>query len=365
MNKFKNFNKLVKFEFVRLFRNRVVFFCLIFFAILVVCLTATPKDSYDIPIAVFTSGKDISQVSAMSVMKDSFNEEKFIYVSSIEEGKDAVKYGKAIMFIEVNAETTPESLIMYFDSSSNASVILQGSLNNEKNKYSYDTIKQFLEDYGITINQSYFETVSFVSISETNNSITSGLFVLGMMAGVSVVIMFGLAYSISRDNETSVNKILSYMPIKSHTFLFSKIVPYLVIATIEMIILILLGILLFNISFQMNIFIILLLSIVFILSTICLGLVFSSFKSQITTALCSVAVILIPMLLLSASIIQTFPLFVQIILYAMPMTPCIQLLHGMIFNGIVNWIYVLMLLVQIVIYYLLAYFLLRKNIKNI
>lgn len=364
MKKFKNFNRLVKYEFIRLFRNKVVFFCLIFFAILVVCLTATPKVSYDIPIAIFTNGKDISQVSAMTIMKETFNEDNFKYVSSIQEGKDAIKYGNAIMFIEINSETVPETLIMYFDSNSSASAILQGSLNNEKNQYSYDAIRQFLEDYGITINQAYFEAISFVPISESNNSVMSGLFVFGMIAGVSVVIMFGLAYSISRDNETSVNKILSYMPIKSHTFLLSKIIPYLVIAIIEMIVLMLLGMLLFNVVYQMNFFLILLFSAIFILATICLGMVFSSFNSQITTALFSVAVILIPLLLLSASMIQIFPLFVQIILYTMPMTPCILLLHAMIFNGVINWLYVGILFAQIISYYLISYLLLRKNLKN-
>lgn len=367
MNKLKNFGRLIKYEFIRLFRNKVVVTLLLLFAIfllLVLSTTTSIGSSMDkLKISIYTSGSEISEISAMSIIEEKFDEDNFIFVNSIDEGIETIKYNKAIFFIEVNNETEPETLIVHYDAYSNASTMLKDRLNNEKNEYSYETIKNLLEDWGVTLKKAYFEGISFKSIN-ADTWTSSSLFVFGISAGLGIVLMFGLAYSISRDNETNVNKMLAYMPINNHTFLWSKIITYLIVGVGEMLFLLLLGMLLFDIHLKINIILLLFISTFYIISTIMLGLVFTSFKSQIATALCSVAVIIIPLILLITYMPQGFNLPIQIGLYSMPMTPFVSLLHGMTFNGVVNWIYIVILSCQSIIYYFIAYLLLRRNIKH-
>jgi ABC-2 type transport system permease protein len=176
--------------------------------------------------------------------------------------------------------------------------------------------------------------------------------------------MFGLAYSVSRDSETNANKIVSFMPITSTKFMWSKILTYLIIGVFEMFLLLLAGVLFYNMDFQMNWLLIVSLSSMFVLSSIMLGMAFSLLKGQVLTVLCSVSVILIPLIILSNNIISGIILPIRILLYMMPMTPFIELFHGMVFNGVVNWINIIILLIQVVIYYMIAYLLLRRNAKN-
>ena len=368
MNKGKNFFSLVGLEFVRLFRNKAVITLLLLFAsIVTIFLSFSIKvDNVlkSLDIAIYTDNKDLSEISAMEILEDRLNSENLIFVNSKEEGVDLVKSNRAAFFLEINAETTPETIIFHYDGFSNAAIMIKNALDIEKNEYSYRTITEFLDKYGITINRSYFESLSFDSINDSVGFERSALFVFGLSAGVSVVLMFGLAYSVSRDSETNAHKIMSFMPISSTKFMWSKILTYLCLGFLEVVVLLFLGGLFFSIDYQININLIILLSLFFVISTIMLGMIFSLFKGQVFTTLCSVGVVLIPLIMLSNNVIKGIVLPVRLFLYLMPMTPYIQLFHGMAYNGVISWSSLLLLVLQSICYYIFSYLMLFKNIKN-
>jgi len=368
MNKIKNFFRLVGLEFVRLFRNKAVITLLLVFACVITIFVSFSIRLGDMcksfDISIYTNGKELSEISAMEIIDERFDREKFIFVDSIEEGVDLLKENKVVFFLEIDTKTSPETIVLHYDGFSNASMMLKETLNNQKNEYSYNTITEMLDKYGITINRSYFESLRFESINDSNGWERSTLYVYGVSAGISVILMFGLAYSISRDSETSANKIVAFMPISVSKFMWSKMLTYILIGILEMFILLILGIAFFNIKFQMNWLLIILFSSIFILATILLGIIFSSYKSQVVTVLCSVAFILIPLIMLSNNVIQGIIFPIKMLLYVMPMTPFIYLFHGMVFNGVIDWLSIFILLLQIIFYYLFAYLLLRKNVKN-
>ena len=134
MKKIKNFGRLVKYEFVRLFRNKSLMIMLVLFAVsLLVVVSSISVNTKNLNIAIYTAGKNIDEISAMEIVEDKFDKDKFILVSSPEEGIDKIKMGEVSFFIEVNSDTTPETLTMHYDaySSSINGVIL--IFQNEKN----------------------------------------------------------------------------------------------------------------------------------------------------------------------------------------------------------------------------------------
>lgn len=368
MSKIKNFFRLVGLEFVRLFRNKAVITLLLIFASVVSIFTSFSINVHDVrksfDISIYTGGKALSEISAMEIIDENFDRENLVFVDNIDEGIDLLKANKVVFFLEVDTSTSPETIILHYDGFSNASMKLKEALNNQKNEYSYNTITEMLDKYGITINRSYFECLRFESINNSSGWERSTLYVYGVAAGISVILMFGLAYSISRDEETNANKIVAFMPISMTKFMWSKILTYMAIGILEMFVILGLGRIFFGIDFQMNWFIIVLFSVIFVIATILLGIIFSSFKGQVVTVLCSVAFILIPLIMLSNNVIQGIMLPIRLLLYVMPMTPFIYLFHGMVFNGVIDWFSVIILILQIIGYYILAYFLLRKNVKN-
>ena len=153
MAKLKNFFRLVGLEFVRLFRNKAVITLLLLFASIVTIFLSfsirVDNVTKLIDIAIFTDGKDISEISAMEIIEDTFNADNFIFVDSIEDGVNAVKSSKVIFFLEVNSKTNPETIVFHYDGYSNSALLVKDALNNYKIEHSYNTITEFLEKYGI------------------------------------------------------------------------------------------------------------------------------------------------------------------------------------------------------------------------
>ena len=131
-----------------------------------------------------------------------------------------------------------------------------------------------------------------------------------------------------------------------------------------MLLLLIVGQVFFEINYQTNLFIILLISSLFIISTTVLGSLFGSLKSQIAEVFCDMMVVLIPLFVMSVVFIQSLALPIQMFLYMMPMVPFVMLLNSMMFGGVINWVYIAILIAQILIYYLITYCILKSKIDG-
>ena len=146
--------------------------------------------------------------------------------------------------------------------------------------------------------------------------------------------------------------------------MLSKLLPYCVLGFLELVTVYGLGVKLFHISYQVNIALIILLSMLFIFATLTIGLLFSMQKSQIATAFLDMLIILLPTFALSMMFLDAFPMIVRIVLYLAPITPFMQMLKYMIFNGVVLWKYVIALIVQTVVYYIISLRILSKRVSR-
>lgn len=360
----KEFLKIVKYEFIRLTRNKLVLGLLLFFSIILLFILSfsSVKDN-NYKIALYKDGLSQEVVDEFISTYPTFNSNNLIEVDNKEAGIKLVNKAKAQLFVCLNASTSPATAVVFYDGSSYVGKSIKGNLTDKKNEYAYKHIKEFLSEYGIEINEASFETLTFEST--TRDKITSKQlpFMLEIACCVSIIIMFGLAYSIARDNETKVSKNLNFMPIGVNKYLFSKAIPYFLLGTFEIILLYGMGAIFFDIHYRVNFFVLLLFSLLFILATVMLGIVFSLFKNQISTVLFDMLTILLPIFIISSSFIKNFPFILQMLFYAFPITAFSSLGSPLIFNNVLLWEYVGMLICQIVVYYLIA-FMLVKHRKN-
>lgn len=361
----KRFLKLIKYEFKRITRNKLVMSMLLGFSIVVLMvLSLVNVDKKSVPVAVYLDGESIENIEIFDIVEEEINIEKIVYVSSKDEGLSKLRKNDVCLYIEIDSDTTPVSATFYYDSSSSIGRSIKGNLSEKQSEYTYKATNEFLEGFGIKINEAYFKGISFKSSTKTKVQPKQVAFAIEVASVISIILMFGLAYSMSRDNETKISKNLAYMPFGIHEYLWSKIIPYFVLGLIEFVMVYFIGKFAFNINFQANILLLSTVFILFSLSTISLGLLFSCSKSQISTIFLDMIVILIPIFALLMTFIPLLPFVFRIILYLMPISSFVPLISGMIYSGVVIWEYFIILLVLMILYYFVTVYVMKRKIRK-
>ncbi|MBQ7798663.1 MAG: ABC transporter permease [Clostridia bacterium] len=365
MNKTKHFFKLIKYEFKRVARNKFVMSMLLCFSIVILLLLSfvnAKSNSY--PIAVFLDGQNIEEVGVIDMLYENMEGSKIVYVDSREEGLEKLRENDVCFFIALNSDTDPVTATFYYDGGSAVGRTIKNGLLEKKGEYTYQVTSEFLKEYGITVNEAYFNTISFETSTKDEITAHQVPFGIEVASCVSIILMFGLAYSISRDNETKVSKNIAYMPLGTHKYLWAKIIPYFTLGMLEMIIVYAMGGLFFKIDYQVNPLIIFLLSSFFVMATIMLGLLFSCCKSQIATLFLCMGVIVVPIFAVTMIFIQTSILPFRRLLYCMPISVFAGFLNGMMFSGVIMWWSILAFVIQIIVYYILTVYIINKRVAK-
>jgi len=365
MKSFLAFFKTVKYEFLRVARNKVVATMLVMFSVVLLMFLSFVKiDTKQYSVAIFTDGLKIEQLDVTNQLFKDTDKNKIIYVKSIDQGKRLVNTNKVTFFIALNSEEDPVTATLYYDGTSIFGKSVRETMQDKTNQYSYDKITEYMEEWGVVMDQSYFKLVNFESATEQNVTFKQMPFTMEVGICLAIILTFGLAYSLSRDNETNVSKNISFMPIGLNKYLLSKVFVYFVLGVAEFAISLLFGILIFKLNYQLNFAVVLLMGSFFLLAVIMLGLLFGLMKSQISTVLCNMLSIILPLFALIIGHLEMFPILLRIILYCCPITPLVSFLNAMIFNGIIIWPCVIIFVVQIVGYYLLTLLILRHRVKR-
>ena len=362
----KTFFRMVKFELIRVSRNKIILTLLLTFSILLLfALSFIQSDAKSCTIAIYTDGLDIEQCQVLEVIEKNIQVKNSVIVDTNEDGVALLKRGEVCFFISLTAGETNEdtTAVFYYDQTNTVGRIIKDTVLDANNEYAYITITNFLDDYGITLNEKYFQVVTFKPASDKVVEENQLQFALEVGVCISIVLMFGLAYSMSRDNETNVSRNLSYMPIGVNRYLLSKAVPYYLLGILQLICLYVFGALVFKIQFEINICLTFLLSIIFVIAVVSLSQIFNMLKSQIATIFLDMITMLLPLFSLMTIYLQATPIVVQVLLNCFPIVPFVSLLNGMMFNGVILWGQIGILTLHAIIYYLIAMFILKKRIN--
>lgn len=363
MNNIRSFFSMTKYETIRVMRNKVILFTLLGFAIVLLSvMSLLQNDNYDIKACMFTNGENVDDLKVMDFLKQKIDFDDVIIVDSEEEGKLLVLENKYHIFIYLDNFHEPTTALLYYNHNDNAGLKIRDSLFHAKYKWAYNNIYYYLLELGFQPNNYYFNGIDFEAAN--TDEVDSMQRMFGTMAAscIAIIIMFGLAYSVSRDKETNVSSNLNTLPISANCFLASKIVPYALLGILELIAILLLGKFAFDIHYRTNVFIIFVISLIFVFAVIMLGLMFSMLRNQIAASLFSMMTILFP-IFINVLGIGTMPQFAQIIFNILPITSFIPLFDGLIFNGVIIWEYIVVLVLQIVIYYSISLMILKKQIQ--
>jgi ABC-2 type transport system permease protein len=162
-------------------------------------------------------------------------------------------------------------------------------------------------------------------------------FVPGIVALLLVMISALLtSITITREKETGTMEQILVSPIRSYEIIIGKVLPYIVLAFLIGIVILLIGILLFNVPFEGSVLHLLLLSTLYIITALSLGLMISTVAAtqQVAMMLALVATLL-PTFLLSGFIfpISSMPEILQYITYLIPAKYYLLIIRGIILKG--------------------------------
>lgn len=153
---------------------------------------------------------------------------------------------------------------------------------------------------------------------------------LGVILTMTMVMFTAVA--IVRERERGNMELLIATPIRTIELMLGKLLPYILIGFIQMTIIIWLGWLLFQVPMNGSIIILVMMSMVFILANLCLGLLISTVSPNQLGAIQLFIFIFLPSILLSGFMFpfQGMPIFAQQISELLPMTHFIRIVRGVI-----------------------------------
>ena len=182
---------------------------------------------------------------------------------------------------------------------------------------------------------------------------------------LAVVTMIVTSLSLVREKESGNIEQMVVTPVKPWQIILGKIIPYILVAFIDIIIIVLISLLIFDISFEGSFTLLLALSFFMIFTNIGIGILISTISSTQQQAMLSSVFILLPNMLLSGFIfpIKNMPLILQWISYVIPMRYYLVIVRG-IFLKDLGFVELLPQTLVLFIYGLIVFSLAIKQFKK-
>jgi ABC-2 type transport system permease protein len=177
------------------------------------------------------------------------------------------------------------------------------------------------------------------------------------------------ALAIVREREQGTMEQLIVTPVKPWELMLGKIIPYLVVGIFNLFVLLVLGYFLFGVSVTGSFWMLVALSVVFIVGSLGLGVLISNLaQSQMQAIYLSVFVILIPAIILSGLLFprDNMPLVTYVYSMLLPVTHYLEIVRGIMVRGIgvepLWWTAVFPLIVLCIGYFVASVLAFRKRL---
>jgi ABC-2 type transport system permease protein len=168
---------------------------------------------------------------------------------------------------------------------------------------------------------------------ESRNYIVPGLIAIVM----AVIAALLTSLTIAREWETGTMEQLISTPLRGHELITGKIIPYFVIASIDVAIAVAMGLLLFHVPFRGSPILLMISSAFFLVGALCLGLLISIVtKSQLLASQIALVGTFLPAFLLSGFMfdIGNMPRPLQLITYVIPARYFVSVLKALFLKGV-------------------------------
>lgn len=162
-------------------------------------------------------------------------------------------------------------------------------------------------------------------------------FVPGLIALILIMISAMLtSITITREKELGTLEQILVSPVKPREIIIGKVLPYVLLAFMDGFLILVLGNLLFDLPFLGNYILLIFLSLLYILTSLSLGLMISTLvHTQQVAMMIAIVVTLLPTVMISGFIfpIQSMPVVLQYISYIVPAKYYMIILRGILLKG--------------------------------
>jgi len=171
-----------------------------------------------------------------------------------------------------------------------------------------------------------------------NPAMQSSVFYLPGLVGVilqNLTIML-TAFAIVREKENGTIEQLNVTPLRRGELIAGKLIPYVIIAYVQVIMILVPAILIFNMPMRGNLLLLIALSSLFLMFSLAIGLLISTVSRNQFQAMQSAFLMLIPSIMLSGFIwpVETMPKLAQWISTIIPLTYYLRILRGIVVKGV-------------------------------
>ena len=164
------------------------------------------------------------------------------------------------------------------------------------------------------------------------------MFVPGVMTVILMLVSAMMtSISITREKEQGTMEILLVSPLKPFQVIIGKVFPYIFLSVINAVVIVLLSIFIFNVPVKGSLFLLGFESILFIITSLALGILISTISAtQQTAMMISLMGLMLPTILLSGFIfpISSMPLPLQVISNIIPAKWFIIIVKGIMLKGV-------------------------------
>ena len=335
----KRFIGFIKKEFYHIFRDTRSLFILFGMPIAQVMLFgfAITNEINNVNIAFFDKSKDATTTEIINKISESsyFSNKQFI--TNEAEIEAAFKKG-AIKAVLVFEKDFSKNLIK--KNSATLQIITDATDPNTANTVN-NYINSILQKYQQEINQNVI--TPYTIIPETrmvyNQELKSVfMFVPGVMTIILMLVSAMMtSISITREKELGTMEILLVSPLKPFLVILGKVFPYIFLSIINAIVIIVLSIFIFKMPVEGSLLLLGFESVLFIITSLTLGVLISTIsETQQTALMISLMGLMLPVILLSGFIfpLSSMPLPLQVISNIIPAKWFIIIVKGIMLKGV-------------------------------
>ena len=171
-----------------------------------------------------------------------------------------------------------------------------------------------------------------------NPALVSRYYMLPGVIGMILLLVTTLltAISIAKEKELGTMEQLIATPLGRTEILIGKLIPFIIIGFADMALVIVVGVYWFQLEIKGSILLLFLLSILFLMNTLALGLLISVVSQTQQQAMMTTFFVLLPSILLSGFIfpIENMPPVVQYLTYAIPFRYFLTIVRGIFLKGV-------------------------------
>ncbi|MBR9830535.1 ABC transporter permease [bacterium] len=335
----KKFIGFIKKEFYHIFRDRRSLFILFGMPIAQIMLFgfAITNEINNVNVAVLDLSKDVSTNTIVNKISAS----SYFTVTQLLESQNEVesifKKGKVKAVIVFEKDFDQQMR--------NAGIAKIQLLTDATDPNTANTINNYItsitQNYAKEINQDIQLPFQIVPESRMvfNPEIKSVfMFVPGVMTIILMLVSAMMtSISITKEKELGTMEILLVSPLKPYQVIIGKVIPYVFLSIINALVIILLSIFIFKMPVQGSFFLLGLESVLFIITSLSLGILISTMsKTQQTAMMISLMGLMLPVILLSGFIfpINSMPLPLQVISNIIPAKWFIIIIKGVMLKGV-------------------------------